>query len=156
MVKKTLSVLALAISLLPAAFAADGPTVFVGGATLLRLPADAGHVVLGNPAIADITLQSRRTLVLFGKFPGGTSLLVTDPAGAIILQTLLVVTASSPDGVTIRYGSGKNWVPGGIVASAECRAASCAPAAPLPSAATPAPAPASTPPPPSSPSLTQK
>jgi hypothetical protein len=148
--------LALAISLLPAAFAAEGPTLFVGGASLLRLPADAGHVVLGNPAIADVTLQSRRILVLFGKFPGGTSLLVTDPAGAIILQTLLVVTASSPDGVTVRYGTGRNWVPGGVVASAECRAASCAPTTSLPSAATPAPMPAGAPPPPSSPSLAQK
>ena len=88
-------------------------------------------MVVGNPAVADVTMQSPHTLVLFGKYPGGTSLLVTDHAGKAILNTSVMVTAIDAEGVTIRYGTGKNWSPGGAVATAACGPERCAPATPL-------------------------
>ncbi|HMA48333.1 MAG TPA: pilus assembly protein N-terminal domain-containing protein [Magnetospirillaceae bacterium] len=118
----------LAATLSPAAFAADSTAVPLGGAVLLTLPGNAAQVVLGNPAIADVTLQSPRRVALFGKSAGGTTLLISDQAGKTILQTSILVTASGADGVTIHYGTGKNWVPGGAVASVACGNGQCAPA----------------------------
>jgi hypothetical protein len=133
MLKMTLFATTLFTALAPAALAADSTDIALGGAALLHLPGNAARVVVGNPAIADITLQSPRSLAVFGKYPGGTTLLVTDQAGKVILQTNLVVTASGADGVTIRYGTGRNWVPGGSVASAECGRGVCSPVILLPS-----------------------
>lgn len=115
-----------------AAAAADSTTIGMGSAVALTLPREASRVVIGNPAIADVTLESPRSLVLFGKFPGGTTLLVSDHAGKPILRTSILVTAADSNGVTIRYGSSKVWVPGGAVVTAACGAKSCAPATPLP------------------------
>lgn len=117
-----------------AAIASNATVVGMGQALPLSLPRDASHVVLGNPAIADVTLQSPRDMVLFGKYPGGTTLLVTDQAGKPILRTSILVTAADSNGVTIHYGTGKTWVPGGTVTAAACGGGRCAPAAALPPA----------------------
>ncbi|MBF0562999.1 MAG: pilus assembly protein N-terminal domain-containing protein [Alphaproteobacteria bacterium] len=135
MVTRFISIAIVLVALTFSAVAADSTAVPLGGSILLRLPRNAVHVVVGNPVIADISMQSPRDLILFGKYPGGTTLLVTDKAGSIILQSSLMVTASSPSGVTIRYGMGKNWVPGGAIASAECGQDRCSPAIALPSEA---------------------
>src|SRR5579859_4018930 len=121
----------LLAAIAPASFAAESTSVSMGGTTLVQLPRDAVQVVVGNPAVADVTMQSPRALVLFGKYPGGTSLLVLDRAGNAILHTSVMVTAADAEGVTIRYGTGKNWSPGGAVASAACGPERCAPATPL-------------------------
>jgi hypothetical protein len=121
----------LLAAIAPASFAAESTSVSMGGTSLIPLPRDAAQVVVGNPAVADVTMQSPRTLVLFGKYPGGTSLLVVDHTGKAILNTSVMVTAIDAEGVTIRYGTGKNWSPGGAVASAACGPDRCAPATPL-------------------------
>ena len=110
------------------AASAESTNVSMGRAVTLTLPRAAARVVIGNPAIADVTLESPRNLVLFGKYPGGTSLLVSDSSGKPILSTSILVSAADSDGVTIRYGAGKSWVPGGAVASAACGPERCAPA----------------------------
>lgn len=115
-----------------AAAAADSTTIGMGDAVALSLPREASRVVIGNPAIADVTLESPRSLVLFGKYPGGTTLLVSDRSGKPILRTSILVTAADSDGVTIRYGSSKAWVPGGAVVTAACGPDRCATAIPLP------------------------
>ena len=116
----------------PAAFAGETTTVAMGNAILLPLSDSAAQVVVGNPAVADVSLQSPHVLALFGKYPGGTSLLVTDHAGRTILKTSILVTAADADGVTIRYGTGKTWTPGGTVAAVACGAGRCAPTTPVP------------------------
>lgn len=126
------SCLFLLAAVATAAAAEESTRVGMGHAVSLSLPRAASRVVIGNPAIADVTLESPRALVLFGKYPGGTTLLVSDAAGKPILSTSILVTAAASDGVTIRYGAGKSWVPGGAVATAACGPKSCAPATPLP------------------------
>jgi len=121
----------LLATIAPASFAAESTSVSMGGTAMLSVPKDAAQVVVGNPAVADVAMQSPRSLVVFGKYPGGTSLLVIDHSGKAILETSVMVTAADQQGVTIRYGTGKNWSPGGAVASAACGPERCAPAIPL-------------------------
>lgn len=118
-----------------AAFAAGSSepiSVPLGGATLVQLGGAARSVVVGNPAIADITIDSARTITVFGKFTGGTTLAVLDAGGRVLLERAILVTAGGANSVTIRYGTGKTWVPGGTTAIVDCAADSCAPANALP------------------------
>lgn len=115
-----------------AAMASESTSVGMGQARSISLPRNAARVVIGNPAIADVTLQSPRDLVLFGKYPGGTTLLVADQDGKAIINTSILVTAAGDGGVTVHYGAGRTWTPGGTVSVVACGAAHCAPAMPLP------------------------
>lgn len=126
--------------------AAESIEVSLGGALPVPLRQAAHQVVIGNPAIADVTVQSARNLTLFGKYPGGTTLMVLDAGGNLILDAVVVVTAGSSEAVTVRYGTSKTWVPGGTSAVVECGRDRCSPAMALPtdtpykSGAAPAPA----------------
>ncbi len=115
--------------------AAETIEVPLGGAGVVRLGQAARQVVVGNPAIADVTMQSPQTLAVFGKYPGGTTLLVLDGGGRVVLDATVVVVSAGADGdgVTVRYGTGKTWVPGGTTAVADCSAVRCSPAMTLPS-----------------------
>ncbi len=55
-------------------------------AEILRLPAEASAIVLGNPAIADTTLFDTRTLFLTGKTSGRTNLIALDASGEVMFQ----------------------------------------------------------------------
>ena len=112
--------------------AAESIEVPLGGALSVPLGRAAHQVVIGNPAIADVTVQSARDLTLFGKYPGGTTLMVMGAGGNLILDAVVVVTAGSPEAVTVRYGTGKTWTPGGTTAVVECGRDRCAPAMALP------------------------
>lgn len=113
-------------------WAAESIEVPLGGAGLVKLDRAAHQVVIGDPAIADVTMQSSRSLNVFGKYPGGTTLAVMDAGGNVILDAVVVVTAGSGEAVTVRYGNGKTWVPGGITSVVECSPERCAPAMALP------------------------
>ncbi|MBI3446783.1 MAG: pilus assembly protein N-terminal domain-containing protein [Magnetospirillum sp.] len=134
------SLIALATAVAAPAFAA-GPAapieVPLGGAVLVQVGGAARSVVVGNPAIADVTVDSPRSITLFGKFTGGTTLAVLDANGGVLLNRPVVVTAGGNGSVTIRYGTGKTWVPGGATAIVDCGADSCAPANTIPTADSP-------------------
>src|SRR4029078_3155061 len=51
---------------------------------LLRLPRPATEVIIGNPSIADVTLQDGNLLVVTGKTFGITNILALDPDHKII------------------------------------------------------------------------
>ena len=111
-----------------AAQAAEMLEVPVGGAIVLPLRGTARSVVVGNPAIADVTVDGPRNLTVFGKAPGGTTLAVLDAGGGILMQRQVVVLAGGESSVTLRYGTGKSWVPGGATAIVDCGLNACAPA----------------------------
>lgn len=125
----------LCLSLLAApmtALAAEVLEVPLGGAATLPLRGAARSVVVGNPAIADVTVDGARTVSVFGKAPGGTTLAVLDAGGGVLAERRVVVLAGGDGAVTLRYGTGKTWVPGGATAVVECGANACAPANALP------------------------
>lgn len=115
-----------------AAHAADPVEVPLGGSVLVQTGGAARSVVIGNPAIADVTVESPRTIAVFGKYTGGTTLQILDGGGSILYQAAVVVMPGGADSVTLRYGGGKAWVPGGATAIVDCLPGRCAPANTLP------------------------
>jgi hypothetical protein len=107
--------------------------VGIGRSLLVSLPRAAASVVIANPAIADVSAQTARSLNLIGKNGGGTTLSAFDGGGRLVFEARVIVIAGGDDSVTIRYGTGKNWVPGGSVAVVDCGPRNCSPASPLPS-----------------------
>ena len=87
--------------------AARAETISVGidEARVMRLPQGASTVVIGNPLIADATLQSGGILVLTGKGYGTTNMLALDRGGRVILdRTIQVQTAAGTDLVVVYRG----------------------------------------------------
>jgi len=91
-----LSVTVLTIAIFGAAAAqADGLTVAIDSARLLRLPARVATVVIGNPLIADASLQRGGVLVITGKGYGTTNLLALDRDGRVVLDKTVQVKGPS-------------------------------------------------------------
>ncbi|WP_127751977.1 MULTISPECIES: pilus assembly protein N-terminal domain-containing protein [unclassified Devosia] len=95
-----------ALAPLPALQAAEtGPiSVSVNMARVLRISAPAATVIVGNPGIADVTIQDSKTLVLTGKSYGQTNLIILDNVGNPIADTLIDVVQMSSGVVTVYQG----------------------------------------------------
>ncbi len=90
----TLAVLVTAaVASLTAVGAKAGPPVEVAldNARILVLDDPASDVIIGNPAYADVVLQSPRRLILFGKRVGQTNIIILDDRRREILSSRLVV-----------------------------------------------------------------
>jgi hypothetical protein len=84
---------ALTLTLCAAAPAlARSVSVRIDEVTPVSLGAPAGHVVVGNPAIADVSMLDRNNLLILGRAYGVTNLIVTDPAGRTIYSAQVNVT----------------------------------------------------------------
>ncbi len=81
-----------------AAVADDALEVSVGHAALMRLTASPAQIVVGDPTIADITVQSAKSLAVFGKRAGGTSLAGLDSKGAVLWERTVVVVQADAGG----------------------------------------------------------
>ena len=102
--------LSLFSSLAPApAMAIDGApiNVNVNMARILRINAAAATVIVGNPGIADVTIQDPQTLILTGKSYGQTNLIVLDSAGNPIADTLIEVVQMQAGVVTVYQGQAR-------------------------------------------------
>ena len=82
-------VLLAAVILVPhAARAAEAPlNIVLDQATLMRLPEKVSTIVVGNPLIADVAVQSGGLVVVTGKGYGSTNLIVLDRAGTVLAGT---------------------------------------------------------------------
>jgi poly-gamma-glutamate capsule biosynthesis protein CapA/YwtB (metallophosphatase superfamily) len=70
---------------------ADSLAVAIDSARLLRLPAGVATVVIGNPLIADASLQRGGVLVITGKGYGTTNLLALDRGGRVVVDKIVRV-----------------------------------------------------------------
>jgi Flp pilus assembly secretin CpaC len=87
------------------AVAAEGPIdVTIDFAKVLKLDAPAQTIIIGNPGIADASVDDEKTLVLTGKTAGTTNLIVLDKDGKEILNTTLRVASDIRQLTTIFYG----------------------------------------------------
>ena len=77
-------------------------SVNVNMARVLRISAPAATVIVGNPGIADVTIQDPQTLILTGKSYGQTNLIVLDSYGEPVADTLVEVV-QMPAGVMTVY-----------------------------------------------------
>lgn len=81
----------------------DGVTVALDRATILRLPAKVATIVIGNPAIADGSLQAGGLLVVTGKGYGATNLLALDRQGDTLAEYIVTVSGPQDDGKVVVY-----------------------------------------------------
>jgi Pilus formation protein N terminal region len=92
---------ATAFSAMPAR--ADNITVSVDRARLVKLPARVATIVIGNPLIADATLQSGGILVVTGKGYGATNLLALDREGRVIMSKTVQVLGPPGSNLMVVY-----------------------------------------------------
>ena len=97
-----LTVLA-AFSALPGASAlAESPVIVtIDRAKVLRISRPADTVIIGNPSIADATIQDRQTLVLTGRSFGVTNIVILDSDGEPIVDKTIVVQGHDTNTVRI-------------------------------------------------------
>lgn len=79
-------------------------TVLADHAKIIRLPEKTQTVIVGNPIIADVTLQKSGILVLTGKSYGVTNLIALDAAGTMLAESMIRVQAPSEAVVTVQRG----------------------------------------------------
>lgn len=142
-------ILSLALALAPAAALAASMGVPLDESTLITLPAPARDVIVGNPAIADVSVSDQRHIIVTGKGPGVTNLVITGSNGRPIFNRQIVVSGASADRVALingstitRYACAPVCEPVGAAQGAPARDGGPAPRAAFPTA--PAPAPAAT------------
>lgn len=83
--------------------ASDEPiSVTVDQARLMKLPDRVGTVVIGNPLIADVSVQPGGMLVITGKGYGTTNLVILDRSGSPLLDRLIEVQGPR-DNVMVVY-----------------------------------------------------
>lgn len=83
------------------AFAEAGIQVIMNQAKIVRIARPADTIVIGNPAIADASVQDATTIVLTGKGFGVTNLVVLDKDGSPIVDEQVVVSRHDPSSVRI-------------------------------------------------------
>jgi hypothetical protein len=82
-------------------------TVELNKTEILRLPGAAASIIVGNPKIADVTVQSSDLLFVVGRGYGETNLIILDAQGNTMMNAdLQVVNTLSDHGV--RLYNGKN------------------------------------------------
>jgi hypothetical protein len=97
------AVLSLVSLVLPAA-AAEPIDVALDQATVMQLPDRATTVVVGNPLIADLSIQPGGLAVITGKGYGATNFIALDRKGAVLMEKTVVVTGPSDKTVVVYRG----------------------------------------------------
>lgn len=82
---------------------AETISVSVDEARLMKLPDNVATIVIGNPLIADATLQAGGVLVLTGKGFGSTNMLALNRAGKTVLNTTVQVVGPTKSDLVVVY-----------------------------------------------------
>jgi len=82
-------------------------SVNVNMARILRIASPAATVIIGNPGVADVTIQDPQTLVLTGRSYGSTNLIILDSIGNPIADIILKVITVKGDFMTVYQGSAR-------------------------------------------------
>ncbi len=83
------------------ALAGAGIEVTMNQAKIVKLSRAADTIVIGNPAIADASVQDATTVVLTGKGFGVTNLVILDETGNPIVDEQVTVTRGTASSVRI-------------------------------------------------------
>lgn len=81
--------------------AAETIEVVVDRAKVMRIARPADVVIIGNPAIADATIQDSQTLIITGRSFGTTNIIVLDATGQAIADEVITVGPQDENIVTI-------------------------------------------------------
>jgi hypothetical protein len=104
--RRALACLFAAITLAAAspASAAAALKIVLDQATIMKLPEGTSTVIVGNPLIADVTVQAGGLVVVTGKGYGSTNLLALDRAGSVLMERNLQVRAGGESTVFVYRG----------------------------------------------------
>lgn len=86
------------------AVAADQISVTLDQATVMKMPDKVSTVVVGNPLIADVTIQAGGLVVVTGKGYGSTNLIALDRAGAVLMEREVQVRGAGDSTVFVYRG----------------------------------------------------
>jgi Flp pilus assembly secretin CpaC len=100
--------LVIGILLWPVAAVADPPADAIGvnvdQAKLVKLPTRVATIVVGNPLIADVTLQTGGIVVVTGKGYGATNFIAMDRSGEVLVDRVIQVEGPTDRLVTVYRG----------------------------------------------------
>ncbi|WP_333590584.1 pilus assembly protein N-terminal domain-containing protein [Brevundimonas sp.] len=104
--KRTALILALAVTAVATtATAQSAPlNVEIDRSARIALRGAAASVIVGNPAIADVTVVDANTLYIVGKGYGVTEVVAVDAIGRPLFQNQVVVTGGSTGAVRMWRG----------------------------------------------------
>src|SRR5260221_6161212 len=86
------------------AASADPIDVIADQATVVKLPEKVATLVVGNPLIADVSLQPGGTMIVTGNGYGATNVMALDRGGAVLLDRMIQVDAPTEKLVTVYRG----------------------------------------------------
>ncbi len=86
------------------AAAADKLTVVLDQARVIRIPERTSTVVIGNPLIADISVQTGGMAVITAKGYGITNFIAMDQSGNVLLEQAIEVQGPTERVVTVHRG----------------------------------------------------
>lgn len=90
------------------AVAMAGPNDVIGvnvdQATLFKIPGKVATIVIGNPMIADVTLQPGGIIVVTGKGYGSTNFIAMDRSGEVMVDRQIEVVGPKEKVVTVHRG----------------------------------------------------
>jgi Flp pilus assembly secretin CpaC len=89
----------------PASAANDDVSVVIDQAKLVTLDRPAAEIIVGNPSIADVAVQTGKLLVVTGKSYGRTNLIVIDADGKEVINKYLSVTEPGKGYVMMHKGT---------------------------------------------------
>lgn len=100
--------LSLGVLLYPAAavaeIAGDIIAVNVDQAKLVKFPERIATIIVGNPLIADVTLQPGGLIIVTGKGYGATNVVAMDRQGDVLLDRIIQVEGPTDKVITIYRG----------------------------------------------------
>ncbi len=97
--------LAAAALLIAGVAQAQSLNVEIDRSTRVGLSGAASSVIVGNPAIADVTVVDANTLFITGKGYGVTEVIAVDGGGRTIFQGEVIVTGGSTGAVRVWRGA---------------------------------------------------
>lgn len=84
---------------------ADGLNINWREARVVKLAKPATSIVVGDPTVADVTLDTPDTMIIFGKAPGETNLLVLSGNQELLLDWPVVVSPTTARHVSVLNAS---------------------------------------------------
>ena len=84
--------------------AAEAIKVAIDQATIAKMPENVATLVIGNPVIADVTVQPGGLLIVTGKSYGATNLIALDRSGAVLIERNIEVLGPSDEVVWVYRG----------------------------------------------------
>jgi Flp pilus assembly secretin CpaC len=83
---------------------AETLNVVLDRATVLKMPDKVATLIIGNPLIADVSLQPGGIMILTGKGFGVTNFLALDRAGTVLMERSIQVLGARDDVLVVHRG----------------------------------------------------